>query len=119
MRDYKKYEVWKKSHQLTLKVYALTKSFPKDEIYGLTSQLRRATASIPTNISEGAGRHSDKEFVYFLNIASGSAAESNYLLELANDLGYIANEEFIKIETEVISIRKMLNSLQSKIRAKS
>ena len=73
MRDFKKYDIWKLSHVFTLKTYELTKSFPKDEIYGLTSQLRRASSSIPTNISEGCGRDSDAEFNRFLTIALGSA----------------------------------------------
>ncbi len=119
MRDYKKYAVWKKSHELTLHIYEVIKSFPKDETYGLTSQLRRAMLSVPTNISEGAGRHSDKEFGHFLNIASGSAAEVNYLIGVSKDLKYLTDEDFKTIETKVISIRKMLNSLQSKIRANS
>ncbi|WP_010522997.1 four helix bundle protein [Aquimarina agarivorans] len=117
MRDYKKYNVWEQSHKLTLDVYRVTKKFPKEEVYGLTSQLRRAMLSVPTNISEGAGRHSDKEFANFLNIASGSAAESNYLLEVSKDLNYITKEEFEKLDAVLISIRKMLNSLQSKIRS--
>ena len=69
MRDFKKYDIWHLSHLLTLQVYKLTATFPKEEIYGITSQIRRATVSIPTNISEGCGRNSDKEFNQFLNIA--------------------------------------------------
>ena len=69
MRDFKKYEIWQISHQLCLDVYKISKIFPKEEMYGLTSQLRRATLSIPTNISEGCGRTSEKEFAYFLNIS--------------------------------------------------
>lgn len=116
MRDYKKYDVWTKPHKLALQVYTVTKKFPKEEIYGLTSQLRRAILSVPTNISEGADRHSDKEFANFLNIAPGSAAESNYLLEVSKDLDYITIEEFEILNKQLVSISKMLNSLQSTIR---
>lgn len=90
MRDFKKYDIWQLSHLLTLEVYKLTSLFPKEEMYGLTSQIRRATSSIPTNISEGCGRNSDKEFNQFLNIALGSANETEYLLILTKDLNYIS-----------------------------
>jgi len=73
MRDFKKFEVWQLSHQLTLKIYTATKSFPKEEIFGLTSQIRKSFASIGYNISEGSGRNSDKEFANFINIALGSS----------------------------------------------
>ncbi|WP_435137132.1 four helix bundle protein [Formosa sp. A9] len=73
MRDFKKYDIWKLSHSLTLEIYKLTSNFPQEELFGLTSQLRRASASIPTNISEGCGRDSDKDFNRFLAIALGSA----------------------------------------------
>ena len=86
MRDFKKYDIWKLSHQLTLDVYLVSKSFPKEEIYGIVSQIRRASTSIPTNISEGCGRDSDAEFNRFLTIALGSAFEVEYLLILSKDL---------------------------------
>ncbi|RZK12827.1 MAG: four helix bundle protein, partial [Flavobacterium sp.] len=92
MRDFKKYDIWQLSHLLTLEIYKVTSHFPKEEIYGLTSQIRRAATSIPTNISEGCGRNSDKEFNYFLNIALGSANETEYLLILSKDLQYIDYE---------------------------
>ena len=91
MRDFKKYDIWQLSHSLTLEVYKTTSNFPKEEVYGLTSQIRRALASVPTNISEGCGRNSDKEFNQFLNIALGSANETEYLLILSRDLKYIDN----------------------------
>jgi four helix bundle protein len=89
MRDFKKYDIWQLSHELTLEVYKITSIFPKEELFGLTSQIRRAVSSIPTNISEGCGRNSDKEFNQFLNIALGSASETEYLLTLSKDLNYI------------------------------
>ena len=78
MRDFRKYEVWQLSHSLVLDIYSISKNFPKEEQFNITSQLRRACASIPTNISEGCGRNSDKEFNQFLNIALGSASETEY-----------------------------------------
>lgn len=118
MRDYKKYDVWKKSHKLALEVYNVTKSLPKDEVYGITSQLRRASLSIPTNIVEGTGRNSEKEFAYFINIASGSAAEVEYLIEFSMDYGYINSKEHEELNDKVIVVRKMLSALYSKVKKK-
>ncbi|RKF04633.1 four helix bundle protein [Tenacibaculum lutimaris] len=116
MRNYRKFEVWKKSHELALKVYELTKGFPKEEIYGITSQLRRASLSVPTNIVEGVSRNTEKEFAHFVNIASGSSAEVEYLLEFASELNYLSYENFEGLNKEIISIRKMLNVLHSRLR---
>ncbi|MGB0897002.1 MAG: four helix bundle protein [Flavobacteriaceae bacterium] len=116
MRDYKKYEVWKKGHQLALELYAISRQFPKEEVYGITSQLRRASLSIPTNIVEGASRNSENEFANFINIASGSAAEVEYLIEFSKELGYLGNEDFNKVNKEIVSIRKMLNALYTKLK---
>lgn len=116
MRDYKKYTIWEKSHKLALEVYAITKSFPKEEMYGITSQLRRASLSVPTNIVEGAARNSQKEFAHFINISSGSAAETEYLIRFSFDLNYINEDQFIKINNEIISIRKMLNAFHQKLK---
>lgn len=116
MRDYKKYDIWKKSHKMALDVYAVTKRFPKDERFGMISQLRRASLSVPTNIVEGTGRSSQKEFAYFINISSASAAEVEYLLKFSFDINYIAEEQYNSLTTEVISIRKMLNSFHQKLK---
>ena len=89
MRDFRRLQVWGKSHELTLRIYALTSEFPRQEIYGLTSQIRRACASIPTNIAEGCGRNSSPDFARFLQIAMGSASETEYLILLAHDLKYL------------------------------
>lgn len=86
MRDFRKYEIWQKGHQLTLDVYKHTSDFPSEEKFGITSQIRRSAASIPTNISEGCGRESDKEFNQFLNYSLGSASETEYLFILSRDL---------------------------------
>ena len=119
MRNFRNYEVWNKSHQFTLLIYKVTKKFPKEEMFGLISQLRRASLSIPTNISEGTARNSEKEFAYFLNIAAGSASEVEYLIEFSRDIEYIDKEIFVKLNAKIVEIRKMLNSLYSKIKANS
>jgi four helix bundle protein len=112
MRDFKKYEVWQQSHALTLEIYKITSVFSKDELYGLTSLIRRASSSIPTNISEGCGRNSDKEFNQFLNIALGSACETEYLLILSKDLKYINIELFERLEKEVNIIKSKIYKLK-------
>ncbi|WP_319524659.1 four helix bundle protein [uncultured Desulfosarcina sp.] len=107
--DHKDLEVWKKSIDTVIEIYRLSDAFPKSEIYGLTSQLRRAAVSIPSNIAEGAARGSDKEFLYFLNIASGSLAEVETQIIIAKRLGYVTTEE--QILENVKTIRKMLAGL--------
>lgn len=89
MRDYRHLLAWQRAHQLVLDVYRLTQGFPKSESFGLVSQLRRSAVSIPSNIAEGAGRRSTKDFRRFLSVAAGSASELQYQLELSRDLGYI------------------------------
>jgi len=115
MRDYKKYLVWEKSHQLTLDVYRNTKSFPKDEMFGLISQIKRSSSSIPTNIAEGCGRNSDKDFCRFLYIAFGSANELEYQIILSIDLDFIKNENGQKLLFQVEEVKKMLNGLITKL----
>ena len=115
MRDFKKYDVWQLSHSLTLEVYKITTEFPKEELYGLISQIRRASSSIPTNISEGCGRNSDKEFNQFLNIALGSANETEYLLILSKDLNYITNEKFETLEIQINTIKSKIYKLKEKL----
>jgi four helix bundle protein len=94
VKDFKGLKAWGKAHELTLKVYSATKSFPREETFGLISQLRRACASIPANIAEGCGRSGDVELARFLVIASGSASEVEYHLLLAHDLGYMKDAEY-------------------------
>lgn len=115
MRDFRKYEVWQLSHQLTLNIYLTTKQFPDSEKYALVQQIRRAAYSIPTNIAEGSAKLSEKEFVRFLDISLGSATELDYLLELSKDLNYIDTEIFILLNEKIISIKKLLYTLQLKI----
>ena len=108
MRDFHSLLIWTRSHQLTLDVYKVSQFFPKDELFGLTSQIRRAVSSIPTNIAEGCGRTSNKEFAHFLQIAIASASEVEYELLLAHDLKYISSEENERLTNEVVAIRKMI-----------
>lgn len=112
MRDFKKYDIWQLSHSLTLEVYKFTSEFPKEELYSLTSQIRRASSSIPTNISEGCGRKSDKEFNQFLNIALGSASETEYLLILSRDLQYIDTEVAKNLLEKINIIKSKIYSLK-------
>lgn len=116
MKDFHKLKVWEKSHQLTLNIYHFTKIFPKDEMYGLTSQMRRACASIPTNISEGCGRDSQAELNRFLQIAMGSSSELEYQLILAHDLNYLDEKAFLELSLELNEVRRMLNSLLQKVK---
>lgn len=115
MQDYRKLEVWKKSHKLTMLVYSATKSFPSDERYGLTSQIRRCSVSIPSNIAEGCGRSSNAELVRFLYIAMGSAQELDYQLYLSSELNYLARGEYLELTAELTSLRKMLNAFIQKL----
>ena len=116
MRDFRKFEVWQLSHQLTLNIYSITKLFPKEELFGLTSQIRRSFASIGYNISEGSGRNSDKEFANFVNIALGSSNEAENQLILAKDLGYINEIDFQNLLLELIVLKKKLVSLWNKLK---
>jgi four helix bundle protein len=108
MRNFRELIVWQKSHQLTLKIYLLSRSFPKEEIFGLISQMRRSSSSIPTNIAEGCGRESNAEMKRFLVISSGSSSELEYQLLLAKDIGYISETAYKELSDLVIEIRKMI-----------
>jgi four helix bundle protein len=109
MRDFRELKVWHKAHQLTLDVYRATKSFPREELYSLTNQIRRAAISIGANIAEGAGKNSRPEFAWFLQIALGSASELEYHLLLARDLGYLVSEIHEQLSQEVVETKKMLS----------
>ncbi len=115
MENFKNLTVWSKAHELTLKIYERTRNFPREEIYGLTSQMRRASASIGANIAEGCGRRSDPEMKRFVQIARGSANELEYHLLLAKDLHFMAPEEFKQFEGMVLEIQRMLASLAQRL----
>ena len=119
MKDFRQLKVWEKAHQLALAIYKATKGFPKEELYGLTSQIRRASMSIPTNIAEGCGRNTDAEFARFLQIAMGSASETEYQLLLSLDLGFLNKEQYDKLNPDVTEVKRMLASLLKTIRAES
>ena len=110
MRNFQELLVWQKSHELTLNIYKISSSFPKEELLGLSSQMRRSAASIPTNIAEGSGRNSNAEMRRFLIISTGSCSELEYQLILAKDLAYISEANYQELSKNVITIRKMLHS---------
>jgi four helix bundle protein len=118
VRDFHKLQVWEKSHRLTLEIYLATAQFPKSEVFGLISQLRRSCASIPANIAEGCGREGDGEFGRFLEFAMGSASEVEYHLILAHDLGYVDAPSYQRLNGQVIEIKKMLTSLHTTLKSK-
>ena len=117
MKDFRKLLVWEKSHRLTLAVYQATATFPRSELYGLTSQIRRAAASIPANIAEGCGRSSDAELARFLQIAMGSASELEYHLLLAHDLDMLNAPDYGQLAGQVTEIKRMLASFINKLRS--
>ena len=110
MKDFRNLQVWEKAHALTLDIYKNTASFPKEEMYGLTSQIRRASVSIPSNIAEGCGRDGDAELKRFLLISMGSASEVEYQLLLAHDLTFLNNDVYNQLNSRVVEIKRMLAS---------
>lgn len=110
--------VWQKAHLLTLDVYRLTEAFPRREMFGLTSQLRRSSSSISANLAEGCCR-SQLEFARFIQIALGSASETEYHLLLAHDLGFLASEDYGELAPKVVDIKRMLSVLQQRIHSKA
>jgi four helix bundle protein len=115
MQRFTELRVWQRSHALVLEVYRATLKFPSEERYGLTAQLRRAALSVPTNIAEGSKRVSRQEYARFLNVAEGSLAETEYLLMVARDLGYVAMKETEMHLKELTEIASMLSSLRAKV----
>jgi len=111
MSDYKKLKVWEDAHQFTIDIYNITKTFPNNEQYGLTSQIRRSASSIPTNIVEGSGQLDNGNLIRFLGIAKGSAFETEYQLLLAKDLKYITNDEYKFLMAKIQSIIRRLSNL--------
>ncbi len=119
MQDFTKLDVWQRAHSMTLDLYRKTKSFPREELYGLTSQIRRSASSIGANIAEGCGREGEADLGRFLQIALASASELQYHLLLARDLSYVAPRDYERLVTEVTGVKKMLTSLVQKVRAAS
>jgi four helix bundle protein len=119
MESFKDLIIWQKGMDLVSDVYELTKSFPKEELYGLTSQIRRAAISIPTNIAEGWGRGTTKNYIQFLEIARGSLYELNTLIIISHNLKYIIQENCGTIETKINEIGRMLNALITKLDSKT
>jgi four helix bundle protein len=119
MKDFRQLKVWEKAHVLTLAVYRNSKDFPKEEIYGLTSQMKRSASSIPTNIAEGCGRGSDADFARFMQMAMGSACELQYQLILSRDLEYLTAKQYLELEKELSEVQRMLTTLIKKLNANS
>ena len=119
MQDFRKLKVWNRAHELALEVYALTRDFPKEERYGLRSQLRGSSSSIGMNLAEGCGRNGDKELARFLHFAMGSASELEYQLLLSHDLGLLEKNQYPHLQAKVGEVKKMLASLLRKLRADS
>ena len=111
MRNYKNIKAFQIADDLVVEIYKLTKDFPKDETYGLISQLRRAVVSVPTNIAEGVSRQHKKDYLHFLYVARASLAETEYLLYLANKLGYVADNIFNRIAIQKEEVAKTLFGL--------
>jgi len=109
--QWKDLEVWKKSHELVLKVYELTKTFPKNETYALIDQIRRASSSVPANIVEGQSKNTTKEYLQFLYNARGSLEEVRYFLLLSKDLLYMTTDKYELLERDSETLSKMLNGL--------
>lgn len=119
MKDFRDLKVWEKAHLLTLAVYKATTTFPTDEMYGLTGQIRRACASIPANVAEGCGRRGDAELARFAQIAMGSASELEYHLLLAHDLGFLNDSVYDELTRGVTEVKRMLTSFLKRLKADS
>jgi len=117
MKNFKELKVWEKAHSLTKKIYKITLIFPREELYGLTSQIRRASVSVPNNIAEGCGRNSDAELARFLDISMGSASELEYLILLTKDLDMLSQTDYANLTSGVIEIKRMLATFIKRLRA--
>lgn len=117
MKDFRDLKVWEKAHRLALSAYRATRDFPSNEQYGLTSQIRRAAVSIPTNIAEGCGRSGDADFARFLDIAFGSASELEYLLHLSREMDLLKPDTGNQLHADVVEVKRMLAAFLQKLRA--
>lgn len=118
MATHRDLDAWKKSIDLVVKIYKTTENFPKEEIYGITSQIRRAAVSISSNIAEGAGRNSDKEFMHFLSISIGSLAEVDTQLIICRELKLITKEIYEELEIDIVNVRKLTLGLKRYLHGK-
>ena len=117
MKDFRELQVWQKAHELTLAVYQITANFPREELYGLTAQLRRAGSSIAANLAEGCGRNGDAELARFCSMAMGSASELEYHLLLAHDLKLIQTKDYDALDQRAVELKRMLTALLQKLNA--
>jgi four helix bundle protein len=118
LKNFKDLKVWQKAYQLCLEIYRITRKFPKEEIYGITSQMRRSAISIPSNIAEGYGRRTKGEYIQSLYIAYGSNCELETQVLLSGDLGFIEKSEFLRIQNEIGDIERMLKGLIKSLNSK-
>jgi four helix bundle protein len=119
MQDFRSLKIWQKGHQLTLRIYQATAKFPKSELFGLTSQMRRAATSIPANIAEGCGRSGKAELSRFLQISMGSASEVEYHLMLARDLGMMSGSEHRQLDSQAVELKRMISSFIVSLRSQT
>jgi four helix bundle protein len=117
VKDFHELKVWQKAHPLTMAVYRVTATFPREELYGLTSQLRRASSSIGANLAEGCGRNGDAEFARFCSLAMGSASETEYHLLLARDLKLLNSQDYEALNQRATELKRMLTALMQKLNA--
>jgi len=117
VRNFRELKVWQKAHRLTLDVYKTTRTFPREEVYGLTSQIRRSAVSIPANIAEGWGRSEDAELARFLQVSMGSASELEYHLLLSHDLELLSSSNYDRLLNQLIEVKRMLTAFINKLRA--
>jgi four helix bundle protein len=119
VKDFRQLKVWERAHRLALAVYKASAEFPQEELYGLTSQIRRASMSVPTNIAEGCGRGSDADFARFLQLAMGSACETEHQMLLSLDLGLLSKDDYAPLQADVEEVKRMISGLLKTVRTKS
>ena len=119
LKDFRQLKVWRKAHELTLAIYQVTSQFPREEVYGLTAQLRRSSASIAANLAEGCGRDGDAELARFCSIALGSASELEYHLLLAKELNLLEPNQHERLQNQTTEVKRMLTVFIQKLKAES
>jgi len=119
MQNFRELKVWQKAHGLTLGIYRVTRTFPREELYGIMSQLRRAAASVPANLAEGRCRRTDRDFGRFASIALGSASEVEYYLLLSRDLELLEEGAYYELADQVEEVKRMLSALQDRLASSS